>query len=101
MGRIADFLGTPTPVQPPAQPRLNHQAPQLIMPAMSATPQNQGQPFVAHEQTFNQGQPHVVHEEPQYQNEVTQAPQVVLVNRNQDVDEAKFCLCIVWVCVTN
>ncbi|PNY06107.1 hypothetical protein L195_g002569 [Trifolium pratense] len=57
------------------------------MPAMSATPQNHGQPFVAQEQTFNQGQTHVVPEEPQYQNEVNQAPQVVLVNRNQDADE--------------
>ncbi|MCI42228.1 hypothetical protein A2U01_0063464 [Trifolium medium] len=52
MSRIADFFGTP----PPVQPRLHQQAPQLIMPAMSATPQNRGQTFVAHEQPPNQGQ---------------------------------------------
>ncbi|MCI82787.1 hypothetical protein A2U01_0104061, partial [Trifolium medium] len=57
------------------------------MPAMSVTPQNQGQTFVAHEQPPNQWQAFVAHEEPQYQNEVTQPPQVVLVNRNQDADE--------------
>ncbi|MCI40646.1 hypothetical protein A2U01_0061879, partial [Trifolium medium] len=83
MGRIADFFGT----SPPAQLRLNQHAPQLIMSAMSATPQNQGQTFVAHDQPPNQGQTFVAHEEPQYQNEVVQPPRVVLVNRNQDADE--------------
>jgi hypothetical protein len=79
MGRIADFFGTPAP---PVQPRLNYQAPQLIMPAMSATPQNQGQTFVTPEQQINQGPTFVAQEEPQYQPEVNQPPRVVLVNRN-------------------
>ncbi|GAU27748.1 hypothetical protein TSUD_215590 [Trifolium subterraneum] len=48
MGRIADFFGTPQP--PPVQPRIQYTVQQLIMPAMSATPQNQGQQFVAQEQ---------------------------------------------------
>jgi hypothetical protein len=84
MGRIADFFGTPAP---PVQPRLNYQAPQLIMPAMSATPQNQGQTFVTPEQQINQGPTFVAQEEHQYQPEVNQPPRIVLVNRNQNADE--------------
>ncbi|WJX84315.1 hypothetical protein P8452_66904 [Trifolium repens] len=44
MGRIADFFGTPTPQ---TQPRINQVAPQMILPAMSATIPNPRPTYVA------------------------------------------------------
>jgi hypothetical protein len=72
MGRIADFFGTPQP--PLVQPRIQYPIQQLIMPAMSATPQNQGKQFLAQEQPAQQRQAYVAYEEPQYQAEINQPP---------------------------
>ncbi|WJX26814.1 hypothetical protein P8452_15690 [Trifolium repens] len=84
MGRIADFFGTPTPQ---TQPRINQVAPQMILPAMSATTLNPRPIYVAPQFTPNQEPIQMVQEEYQYQNEVNQQPPVVMVQRNQDADE--------------
>ncbi|KAK2416752.1 hypothetical protein QL285_039119 [Trifolium repens] len=84
MGRIADFFGTPTPQ---TQPRINHVAPQMILPVMSATPFNPRPTYVAPQVIPNQEPIPMTQEEYQNQNEVNQNPPVVMVRRNQDPDE--------------
>ncbi|WJX94328.1 hypothetical protein P8452_75757 [Trifolium repens] len=84
MGRIADFFGTATPQ---TQPRINQVAPQMILPAMSATTLNPRPTYVAPQFTPNQEPIQMAQEEYQYQNEVNQQPPVVMVQRNQDADE--------------
>ncbi|KAK2388886.1 hypothetical protein QL285_062523 [Trifolium repens] len=84
MGRIADFFGTPPPQ---TQPRINQVAPQMILPAMSATPLHRRPTYVAPQVTPNQEPIQMAQEEYQYQNEVNQQPPVVMVQRNQDADE--------------
>jgi hypothetical protein len=69
MGRIADFFGTPPP-----RPRVNQPVRQAIMADAPVAQLNQGQILL-------------VRDEPQYHDEVEQAPQIVLVNRNQYADE--------------
>jgi hypothetical protein len=83
MGRIADFFGTPAPQN---QPRINHVAPEMILPAMSATPFNPRPPYVIPQVTPQEPVP-MAQEEYQYQNEVNQPPPVVMVRRNQDPDD--------------
>ncbi|PNX89261.1 hypothetical protein L195_g045379, partial [Trifolium pratense] len=103
MSRIADFLGTPPP-----PPRVNPVTPQVILPAMSATPVQQRPTYVPNETVPNPTPTPVVQEETYYPYEVNQNPQVVnqnppvfnpnpqvvhqnppvvMVRRNQDADE--------------
>ncbi|WJX18504.1 hypothetical protein P8452_08296 [Trifolium repens] len=84
MGRIADFFGTPSLQN---QPRINHVAPQMILPAMSATPINPRPPYVIPQVTPQQEPVPMTQEEYQYQNEVNQPPPIVMVRRNQDPDD--------------
>ncbi|WJX53646.1 hypothetical protein P8452_39618 [Trifolium repens] len=84
MGRIADFFGTPSFQN---QPRINHATPQMILPAMSATPINPRPPYVIPQVTPQQEPVPMTQEEYQYQTEVNQPPPIVMVRRNQDPDE--------------
>ncbi|PNX62461.1 hypothetical protein L195_g052995, partial [Trifolium pratense] len=103
MSRIADFFGTPPP-----PPRVNPVTPQVILPAMSATPVQQRPTYVANETVLNPTPAPIVQEETHYPYEVNQNPPVVnqnppafnpnpqvvnqnppvvMVRRNQDADE--------------
>ncbi|WJX27583.1 hypothetical protein P8452_16390 [Trifolium repens] len=84
MGRIADFFGTPSFQN---QPRINHVTPQMILPAMSATPINPRPPYVIPQVTPQQEPVPMTQEEYQYQNEVNQPPPIVMVRKNQDPDD--------------